>query len=203
MTNETNAPVRPFTLNDIEVGSRLYEALVHHARATQGAPIIYGDLLALARSLHPDDEVLRRAVPVGIGMKLLFVQAFCDANGYPNLACLAVNRQRRRPGPGYTGDWEADKRAVAAFDWSTANARLAAYASATRAAVPKRRPRIIEAEARDKLFAHFRAHRAAYAGVTLIDKEEIVNLLREGLDEDSALRQVLDAKSEFGEEPSA
>jgi hypothetical protein len=203
MTNETNEPVRPFTLNDIEVGSRLYEALVHHARATQGAPIIYGDLLALARSLHPDDLVLRRAVPVGIGMKLLFVQAFCEANGYPNLACLAVNRQHRRPGPGYKGDWEADKRAVAAFDWSTADARLAAYASATRAALPTRPVRLTEKEAREKLFAHFRAHRDAYATVTHIDREEIVNLLREGLDEDSALRQVLDAKSEFGEDPSA
>jgi hypothetical protein len=203
MTNETNAPVRPFTLNDIEVGSRLYEALVHHARATQGAPIIYGDLLALARSLHPDDEVLRRAVPVGIGMKLLFVEAFCKANGYPNLACLAVNRATQRPGPGYTGDWEADKRAVAAFDWSTADARLAAYASATRAAIPAPPVRRTEREARDTLFAHFRLHRTDYSTVTLTDKEEIVNLLREGLDEDSALRQVLDAKSEFGEEPSA
>jgi hypothetical protein len=203
MNNDTNAPVRPFTLNDIEVGSRLYEALVQHARATQGEPIIYGDLLALARSLHPDDEVLRRAVPVGIGMKLLFVQAFCEANGYPNLACLAVNRQNRRPGPGYTGDWEADKRAVAAFDWSTANARLPAYASAARAALPTRPERLTEAAARDKLFAHFRAHRDAYATVTLTDREEIVNLLREGVDEDSALRQVLDAKSEFGDEPSA
>lgn len=203
MTNETNAPVRPFTLNDIEVGSRLYEALVHHARATQGAPIIYGDLLALARRLHPGDEVLRRAVPVGIGMKLLFVQAFCESNGYPNLACLAVNRATQQPGPGYTGDWEADKRAVAAFDWSTADARLAAYAGAVRATLPKRPVRITEQEARDRLFAHFRAQRAAYATVTLTDREEIVNLLREGVDEESALRRVLDAKGEFGEEPSA
>jgi hypothetical protein len=197
MTNET---ARPFTLNDIEVGSRLYEALVHHARETQGAPIIYGDLLALARSQHPGDEVLRRAVPVGIGMKLLFVQAFCESHAYPNLACLAVNRLTRHPGPGYQGDWEADKRAVAAFDWSTAHARLAEFASATRAALPKRRVRATETAAREKLFAHFRAHRAAYATVTLVDKEEIVNLLMEGLDEESALRQVLDAKAEFGDE---
>jgi hypothetical protein len=202
MTTDTNAPVRPFTLNDIEVGSRLYEALVQHARATQGAPIIYGELLALARSQHPDDEVLRRAVPVGIGMKLLFVELFCATNGYPNLAGLAVNRQRQRPGPGYKGDWEADKRAVAAFDWSTADARLAEYAGATRAAMPKKAVRITEAAARDMLYAHYSANKSAYAGVTLTDREEIVNLLREGLDADSALRQVLDAKGEFGEEPS-
>lgn len=188
-----------FTLNDIEVGSRLYEALVHHARATQGAPIFYGDLLALARSLHPQAAVLGRAVPVGMGMKLLFVQAFCTANGYPNLACLAVNRLTRKPGPGYPGDWEADKRAVAAFDWSTADARLASYAGERREALPRRRPRRTDRAAREELFAHYRDNRAAYATVTEIDKQEIVNLLMEGLDPADALAQVLAAKAEFGD----
>lgn len=188
-----------FTLNDIEVGSRLYEALVHHARATQGAPIFYSDLLALARSLQPKDAVLGRAVPVGIGMKLLFVEAFCAANGYPNLACLAVNKATGTPGPGYTGDWEADKGAVAAFDWSTADARLAAYAGERRAALPKQLPRRTDPAAREELFVHYRNNRAAYAAVTEIDKQEIVNLLMEGLVPADALAQVLAAKTEFGE----
>jgi len=137
MTGSTSIDTR-FTLNDIEVGSRLYEALVRHAQATQGAPIIYGDLLALAKSLHPEDPVVQRAVPIGIGMKLLFVEAFCRSHCYPNLACLAVNKLTLRPGPGYIGDWEADKRAVAAFDWSTADARLPAYISEVRSALPKK-----------------------------------------------------------------
>ena len=193
-----DAPIK-FTINDIEVGSRLYQALVHHARATQGAPIFYGDLLALARELQPHDTVLARAVPVGIGMKLLFVEAFCRANGYPNVACLAVNRLRRRPGEGYTGDWEADKRAVAAFDWSTADARLAAFVGERREAVPKNLPRRKEDPARELLFAHFRDNRTAYPTVTQIDREEIVNLLMEGLEPADALAQVLAAKTEFGE----
>jgi hypothetical protein len=188
-----------FTLNDIEVGSRLYETLVHHARATQGAPIFYGDLLALARSLHPQDAVLGRAVPVGIGMKLLFVESFCTANGYPNLACLAVNRATGRPGPGYTGDWEADRRAVGAFDWSTADARLAAYVGERRAALPVRRARRTHDEAGDLWYKYFCANRSACALVTLEDKEEIVNLLMEGLEPADALAQVLAAKAEFGE----
>lgn len=151
------------TLNDIEVGSQLYPALVKHVKETKGAPIFCGDLLALARSLRPADAMLERAVPVGIGKKLLFVEAFCMANSYPNLACLAVNRVRLTPGPGYTGDWAADKHAVAAFDWSTADARLATYASATRAALSQKfAPRKKDA-ARELWFVYFRAYRGAYA----------------------------------------
>jgi hypothetical protein len=193
-------PTIRFTFNDIEVGSRLYEALVQYARATQGAPIIYGDLLALARQMHPRDAVLGRAVPVGIGMKLLFVELFCKANGYPSLACLAVNKATRMPGPGYTGDWEADKRAVAGFDWSTADARLATYASETRAAVPARLKPRKERPADVAWYAYFCAHRAACAKVTSDDKKEIINLLMAGLDPDTALNRVLAAKAEFGDE---
>ena len=53
----------PFTFNDIEVGARLVEALVRQATSLRGMPITHGDLLTLARSLHPKDEVLGRAVP--------------------------------------------------------------------------------------------------------------------------------------------
>jgi hypothetical protein len=188
-----------FTLNDIEVGSRLYEALVHHARITQGKPISYGELLSLARSLHPKDEVLSRAVPVGIGTKLLFVESFCNTNGYPNLACLAVNGATRKPGPGYTGDWEADKRSVAAFDWSTADDRLVAYVSERSAAVPVQRRRRTEKEARELWWEYFQENRAACAKVTHEDREEIINLLMEGLEPSEALARVLAAKGEFGE----
>jgi hypothetical protein len=198
MNDTIDAPIQ-FTLNDIEVGSRLYEALVHHARATQGAPIVYGDLLALARSLNPQDDVLKRAVPVGIGMKLLFVESFCRANGYPNLACLAVNRALGRPGDGYKGDWEADKRAVGAFDWSTADARLAAYVGERREALPKKLKRRTEKAARELWWAYYCENRPACATVTLEDKEEIINLLMEGLEPADALARVLAAKAEFGE----
>jgi hypothetical protein len=199
MADSIGATIR-FTLNDVELGSRLYEALVQHATSTLGAPIIYSALLALARQIHPKDAVLGRAVPVGIGMKLLFVEGFCRANGYPNLACLAVNKATMRPGPGYIGDWEADRHAVAAFDWSIADARLATYASATRAAVPRQLKARKERPADVAWYAYFRSHRAACAEVTSGDKKEIINLLMAGLDPETALRQVLAAKAEFGDE---
>jgi hypothetical protein len=69
-----------FTLTDIDVGSRLVEALVQHAKSTDGQPITYEDLLTLGRNLYPKDATLGREVPVGIGAKLSFIEAFCQAN---------------------------------------------------------------------------------------------------------------------------
>lgn len=188
----------PFTFNDIALGARLVEALIRQATSLRGMPITYGDLLTLARSLHPKDEVLGRAVPVGIGPKLLFVEAFCAGHGYPNLACLAVNRESLRPRPGYQGDWEADKRAVADFDWGAADAQLAAYVEAMRAKVPARFKPRKERPADVAWYAYFCSHRAACEKLVPEDKQEIINQMMAGLDPETALARVLAAKRDFG-----
>lgn len=188
----------PFTFNDIEVGARLVEALVRQASSLRGMPITYGDLLTLARSLHPKDEVLGRAVAVGIGPKLQFVEGFCTAQGYPNLACLAVNRETLRPASGYRGDWEADKRAVGSFDWQVADARLAAYVDAMRAKVPARFKPRKERPVDVAWYAYFCSHRAACEKLTPDDKQEIINQMMAGLDPETALGRVLAAKPDFG-----
>ena len=190
----------PFTHTDIEVGLRLVEALVQQARSLRGMPIVHGDLLTLARSLHPKDPMLARAVPVGIGPKLHFVRDFCAAHGYPNLASLAVSRATQRPMPGCQGDWEGEKRAVAAFDWSVSEAPLAAYAAKARAAVPARLKPRKERPADVAWYAYYCSHRAACEKVTLEDKQEIINLIMAGLDPETALGRVLAAKADFGEQ---
>ncbi|MGI4843447.1 MAG: hypothetical protein ACRYF7_09015 [Janthinobacterium lividum] len=187
----------PYTFNDIEVGARLVEALVRQATTLRGMPITYGDLLTLARSLHPKDAVLGRAVPVGIGPKLLFVENFCALNGYPNLACLAAHKDSL-PRPGYRGDWEADRRAVAAFDWSAAEAPLAAYVEAMRAKVPARFKPRKERPADVAWYAYYNSHRAACEKLGPEDKQEIINQMMAGLDPETALARVLAAKQEIG-----
>ncbi|MGH8856234.1 MAG: hypothetical protein ACREWI_18365 [Telluria sp.] len=187
-----------FTFNDIELGALLAEALVKQAQSLRGMPITYGDLLTLARSLHPKDAALGRAVTVGIGPKLDFVARFCAAHGYPNLACLAVNRATMRPAPGCQGDWEADKQAVAAFDWSVAGVQLAAYADAARAKVPARFKPRKERPADVAWYAYYCSHRAACEKLTNEDKQEIINQMMAGLDPESALTRVLAAKADYG-----
>ena len=198
MSDGKDATVQ-FTLIDIDVGSRLVEALVQHARSAGGEPIAYEDLLTLGRGMYPKDATLGREVPVGIGAKLSFVRAFCQANSYPNLACLAVNKATGRTRPGDLGDWEAERRAVAGFDWSGANARLLTFASEARNAVPKRFKLRKERPADVAWYAYFCSHRAACAQLNAEDKQEIINLLMAGLDPETALRRVLAAKAELGD----
>lgn len=188
---------RDFTLNDIHIGSCLYSALVSQALAARAAPIVYSDLLALAREMYCADAEMARAVPVGMGNKLLFVEAFCDANDYPNLACLAVGKASGRPGPGYKGDWERDKKDVAAFDWSVAKPRLEAFVSAARAAATPRKSRT-EHDAKVLRFDHYKQHRATYDALSEDERQEVLNLLIEGApDAASALSGVLAAKAAF------
>jgi hypothetical protein len=195
---DTGDTMTQFTLTDIDVGSRLVEALVQHAISARGAPISYEDLLTLARQLHPRDATLGRAVPVGIGMKLLFIDAFCRANAYPKLACLAVNKATMLPKDGDLGAWEADRQAVAAFDWTGASARLAAFAAEMRARVPKRFKPRKERPADVAWYAYFCSHREACARVGAEEKTEIINLLMSGLDPETALGRVMAAKTGLG-----
>lgn len=185
------------THGDIDVGVRLVDALARHARTGGGAPIAYADLLTLARFLHPKDAAVDRAVPLGIAMKLAFVRGFCQANGYPDLACLAVHPVTMRPAAGDVEAWERERQAVAAHDWTGLDASLAAFADAQRAGIPRRfRPRK-ERPADVAWYAWFCSHREACKDLDGEDKKEIINLLMSGLDPESALRRVLAAKADL------
>lgn len=168
-----------FSHYDIDIGARLVEALAHLARTMPGMPITHADLLTLARSLHPKDAMLGRAVPVGIGPKLGFVEAFCTAHGYPNLASLANGSGR-----------EPERRAVAAADWSGVDAQLPAYVAAAHAALPARFKPRKERPADVAWYAYFCSHRAACENLTGEDKQEIINQLMGGLDPESALKRI-------------
>lgn len=185
------------TLNDIEVGARLAAALAHHARTAGGAPIACAQLLELGRFLDPKDAAMDRAELLGIGPKLRFVADFCKAQGYPNLACLALHPATMRPLADAAAGWEAQQQAVAGFDWSPLAHTLPDYVRAARAAVPARLKPRKERPAEVSWYAYFSAHREACKSITSADKREIVNLVMAGLDPETALRRFLDAKAAF------
>lgn len=189
----------PVTLNDIEIGARLAQALLHHLGRPGARPITYPALLELARFLDPKDAAMDRAEPLGIEAKLRFVADFCAAHGHPNLASLAVHPVSLLPGAacaGMTADGcEAERRAAAAHDWAGAPAQLAAFARARSARVPPRLKPRKERPAEVSWYAYFSAHREACKGVSSADKKEVINLLMAGLDPATALRRFLAAKA--------
>lgn len=185
---ELDGTTGPLTVNDVDLGVRLFEALAQHAATSGGAPVGYADLLTLARKIYPKDAALDRAVPLGVRAKLDFIAAFCAADGCPDLASLAVADGNARVAAG---------PAIAGFDWSGARARLPAYAETVRAGVPKRFKPRKERPADVAWYAYFCSHREACARLDGIDKQEIINLLMAGLDPETAMRRVLHAKAEL------
>lgn len=190
-------PTTQLTQNDIDIGARLVEALVHHTKNNGDAPIAWAELLELGRFLDPKDAAMGRAEVLGIRMKLRFVAQFCTANGYPNLAALAVHPLSMRPLPEYAVDWESERRAVGGFDWSPLPARLADYVRDARASVPVRLKPRKERPAEVSWYAYFCAHREACKNIASGDKKEVVNLVMAGLDPETALRRFLAAKAAF------
>lgn len=179
MTVATATPA-PWTATDIDVGVRLAGALIKHAAAA-GTPLTPNDLLALARTAHPRDAQLARAVALGIAPKLQFVSAFCRQHGYPDLAGLV------------------DGTGLASFDWRGAGpamtTQLAAFAKSAHAAVPARFKPRAERPADVAWYAYFRTHRAACEAISPEGKREIINLMMAGHDPDTALARVLAAQA--------
>lgn len=177
------ASASAWTATDIDVGVRLAGALVKHA-AGAGTPLAPDALLALARSAHPRDAQLGRAVVLGIAPKLRFVTAFCRQHGYPDLAGLV------------------DRAPLAAFDWQgiapAFATQLAAFAKAAHATVPARFKPRAERPADVAWYAYFRTHRAACEAISSDGKKEIINLMMAGLDPDTALARVLAAQAQQG-----
>ena len=188
-------PTTQLTLNDIEVGARLVEALLHHVKNNGTVPIAYAELLELGRFLDPHDAAMARAEVLGIAMKLRFVTQFCTAHGCPDLAVLAVHPATLRP----AGEGNPD--AVAAYDWTAAQAQLAAqlpaYVRTMQATVPVRFKPRKERPAEVSWYAWFSAHREACKGIASSDKREVVNLVMAGLDPETALRRYLAARAAF------
>lgn len=189
--------MQQLTLNDIEIGARLVQALVHHVKRNGAVAIAYPALLELGRFLDPKDAAMDRAEPLGIAAKLAFVAGFCRALGAPNLACLAVHPASGRAAFACDGAVEVERAAVAGFDWSAADAGLAAHAAALRATVPVRLKPRRERPAEVSWYAYFTAHREACKGVNSGDKKEVVNLVMAGLDPETALRRFLAAKAAY------
>lgn len=177
------------TQSDAHLARIFYGVLLEQAKTSPGQSIRYKELLAQARQAHPSDDVVANAVPIGIGRRLEVIVQFSQEHRLPPLTCLAVN-ETGRPGTSYkpvSGSWQADMDAVAAFDWSQWQGRWENHVQALRrAATPLKRR--TEAQARTLLYDEFRAGRVGKLAPN--DKEQLVELLRDGLDVNEALQEL-------------
>jgi hypothetical protein len=182
------------TQTDAHLARIFYGVLLEQAKTSPGQSIRYKELLARARQVHPADEVVANAIPIGVGRRLEVIVQFAQAHRLPPLTCLAVN-ETGRPGTSYkpvNGSWQMDMDAVAAFEWTQWQDRWNEHVQAVRrSATPLKRR--TDSQARELLYNEFRAGHVDK--LALDAKEQLVELLRDGLDVNDALQELQNSTS--------
>lgn len=176
------------TQHDVRLGEVYYRYLLELARDKVGSTIRYGALVARAKRDFPDDDIVKSAIPISIGKRLLMIEEFCTGHGYPNLACLAVNA-KGRPGIRYTNNWAEEMAAVAAFVWTSVEAEWGIHVEGWRLAAAAA-PKLVtqtRADAEAAFVAHWRADLLATPPrypkrIENAPKEAIIRMIEKGHD---------------------
>lgn len=195
-------PSTNITVISVALARLYFTVLLAHLKAELERPeagrditIRYGKLVERTKEAYPDAPYIEAAIPTNVGTRLLVVQLICEKLRLPNLACLAVNATGK-PGIAYQNarDWDSDKAAVLAFDWSQVGADIAnafdieAREAAQRAVKPQART-LSEADARELLWKASKANPGAYQ-VDIYQKEAMIKLIMKGLPVDEAYTEV-------------
>jgi hypothetical protein len=177
------------TPTDAHLARVYYDVLLDQARSNPGQAIRYKEVLDRAKRSHPQDEIVQSAIPVSMGRRLEVIVQFMREHQLPPLTCLAVN-ESRQPGASYRavhGSWKADMAAVSTHDWSQWQGRWDTHVEAARkAALPVKRRK--EQEARNLVHEAYLDQRVPK--LTLDVKEQLVDLLRDGLSIEDAMAEL-------------
>jgi hypothetical protein len=105
------------TAVDLELAAIYYPILVEKARLK--LCITYGELVDLAKNLHPDNPVIQNALAISTGRRLDVVRMFTSAHGLPDLSSLVINGLSGECGSGFTRNFdpESARNQVFNFNW--------------------------------------------------------------------------------------
>jgi hypothetical protein len=186
----TEAPLSP-TQTDVELALAFYSVLVEVARRRE-EKLTYGRLVELAKSQFPTNEVVQRAIPIGVGRRLDFVRAFTEQRGLPDLSSLVVNKSTNECGVGFTRNFDpASVRAeVFAFDWSGVAKEFTGVLATARKQAAK--PKQVTAETAAKLmYSYFTQHKAALPSSVKDHREKIIKLIMQGASPADAFEEAM------------
>lgn len=192
MIDSTESLYKNITLNDVQLASIYYPMLVDLAMHKHC--LTYSELVAKAKGLHPNNQVVQRAIAVSTGRKLDVVRIFTAERELPDLTCLIINKGSGECGSGFTQYFDpvASREKVFAFDWSAVLTDFDGYIKHTETVITPRKRRK-EADALKLMAAYYQEHKDALSPSVREKREAIIELLVEGFSEEEAFSQALNA----------
>ena len=166
------------TATDLELALAFYAVLVEVARKRQ--TVTYGELVELAKSTFPTNEVVQNAIAVSVGRRLDFVRAFTNQRALPDLSSFVVNKTTRECGVGFTRTFDPEevRAQVFAFDWRDVSTEFTGVVAAARErAKPRKR---VTANAAGKLmFEYYAANKVNLPPSVRDHRDQIIKRIME------------------------
>lgn len=177
------------TLNDIQLAGAYYPILIDLARHKHC--LTYGELVQKAKEIHPDNDVVKNAIPTSAGRKLDVVRLFTKDKNLPDVTALIINKAEGECGSFYTDHFDPIKtrEEVFAFDWDDVSVAFDLFVSkVTMSATPRKQRK--ESEAAELLYAYYKENRSKLPTSIHGKREYIIALLVDGLSPEEAFAQV-------------
>ncbi len=191
MSENTSTKTKNVTMNDVKLASIYYPILIDLAKHKHC--LTYGELVAKAKELHPDDPFVKKAVPVSAGRRLDVVRDFTEKHGYPDLTSLIINRGTGKPGKGFPrrNNSHEVQEAVFAFDWSTATTDFDGFTTHLSDEIAVKRKfkapkKLTESEAKVLVYEYFKKNKSSLQGNLNKRRDFIVKQLMAGVPIDEA-----------------
>lgn len=187
------------TLADIALAKVYFEILVNFAKSNRGQTIQYGQLVAKAKELYPQNRFVAGAIATNMGRRLDALREFTSQHQVPDLSALVVNKVTGENGDGFSRsfDGEVVRQQIADFDWLKLQLTFDQFIELEMQALEQRelkarRPKKIKEDAaREIFYVFFKENQKNLPSLSYEQKEKIIELLIKGVDPRDAFSDVI------------
>ncbi len=185
MTAIESSNYKNVTAIDLEVASVYYPILI--ANAKNRSTVTYGELVQLAKSLHPDNIIIQKTIPVSIGRRLDVVRIFTNELNLPDVTSLVINAATKVPTQPRLIDVQIS---VFAFDWTNVKTNFDGFIERIKISI-KPRKKYKEKEALELMSKHYHANKDSLPASVRERRELIIELIMEGFSAEDAFSQAM------------
>lgn len=209
-----------YTHTDLVLATAYYPILVEYTEKYRAATasertqwlVTYGDLVAQAKTRHPDVPEIQNATNINAGRRLGVIRQIADGD-CPDMSCLIVNKTIKETGEAYQGEFdpvaERSKLLIndgdAAFDFTTFGEEFQRRVESIRASLPdtppkkardasskQRKPKVSEDHARQSLHDYYLANKTSLPVAIRSMRESIVHGIMQGMPVEDAFKRAID-----------
>ena len=189
--------VTTYSAHDIVLSAIYLPILIQVAQNQK--TITYSNLVQTAKELHPNNEYVRRSIPVTVGRRLNVLRQILRDNSLPDLSSVVVSASSGDAGSAYHLHAETERKKVYDTDWDAQASIIDSewvkypYDEVDFSEIKNRKSKPPSREELKKINSEYWAeNKQLFPKWFLKKREEILNLLAQGHPVEECYKQVLE-----------